>query len=298
MLFQAKNNAALAADLTQQRLTSLNELKGGKQESSPLPIGRSLLFDSGQLVAFVLRGRRRLSPRDDEQRPRRVVPGHGAGKHDSLGVLRRFSLHMRARVPLAQNDTMFAYLSPQFFQNLLSPRYQVELKRRLRSAVEMELLPIARLAAVRGARKPGGTIEELVASDRCRPRGLATRADGSPVWRPPTESSRECAARCTVAPSPPVPDVPLGKVTPAEEASATQGLSRQGYRAQLGGMAPIVARVSASRSPAARLERVIVDVQAAPLSRAARRTAVAVAGRTDRCSGQRLSQATRCRSKP
>src|SRR4029078_2237014 len=86
----------------------------------------------------------------------------GAGKHDSLAASAEFR-YTRSRIGLSQNDTIFAYLSPQFFQNLLSPRYQIELNRRLRPALKMDLLRTARLPA-RGERKPGDTIEQLVAS--------------------------------------------------------------------------------------------------------------------------------------
>ena len=50
-------------------------------------------------------------------------------------------------MPLTRNDTVFAYFSTSFFQQLVSPHYQIELARRLRASTDMELLWMARLAA-------------------------------------------------------------------------------------------------------------------------------------------------------
>jgi hypothetical protein len=260
MLFQAKNNAALTADLTQQRLVALKEAKGGKQEDFTIAGQKVSLFstaDNSLRSFYVADGDFHLVTTS-----RALVElflATGAGKHDSLAASDEFR-YTRSRVPLSQNDTIFAYLSPQFFQNLLSARYQIELNRRLRSAVEMELLPIARLAA-RGERKPGDTIDELVAGNLL-PEGFGTRPDGSQLELADgkiVDSLR--GGRGTFVP---VPDVVLGKVTPAES-KRYQGFT-QSFREQFGRTAPIVARVQRQAMSDGKTERVVVDVQAAPLS--------------------------------
>src|SRR5690606_18376247 len=83
------------------------------------------------------------------------------GQHRSLASSDAFR-STRARMPLARNDTVFVYLSPEFFENLLSAHSHIEMQRRLRSDVELELVPIAQLAAQSEGR-PGATIEELIA---------------------------------------------------------------------------------------------------------------------------------------
>ncbi len=55
--------------------------------------------------------------------------------------------YARTQMPLAREDTVFVYLSTKFFQQLLSPHYQIELRRRNRVISDMQLLEAARLAA-------------------------------------------------------------------------------------------------------------------------------------------------------
>ena len=79
----------------------------------------------------------------------------------------------RAAMPPERDDTIFLYLSREFFDNLTSPAYRVELDRRLRSIGEMQILQLARLAAgVEG--EQAHTVDELIAADLL-PRGFAQR---------------------------------------------------------------------------------------------------------------------------
>src|SRR5262249_45118732 len=67
--------------------------------------------------------------------------------------------YARQAMPTSRKDIIFAYFSSAFFEGLLSPQYQVELERRLKSVTDMELLMMARLAA-RGEGLRGDTIED------------------------------------------------------------------------------------------------------------------------------------------
>jgi hypothetical protein len=138
-------------------------------------------------------------------------------------------------MPLSRNDTVFAYFSPEFFHNLLSAPYQIELERRLRSTVEIELVQIARLAA-RGEGKPAETIDELVAAGYL-PEGFGQRADGSKlvVEGPALGDSLRGGAGSFL----PVPDVTVERATPAELADYQQFAAA--YKTSWGAMDPIVA---------------------------------------------------------
>jgi hypothetical protein len=65
----------------------------------------------------------------------------GQGK-PSLASSKMFQW-VRGRMPLANDYSVFGYFSPDFFQNLLGPHYQIELKRRLQAAAHLEIADLA-----------------------------------------------------------------------------------------------------------------------------------------------------------
>jgi len=54
----------------------------------------------------------------------------------------------RAWMPESNNYGVFAYFSPEFFHQLVSPQYQIELRRRLESIAHLEIAEVASAAAV------------------------------------------------------------------------------------------------------------------------------------------------------
>src|SRR5690606_20374001 len=80
-------------------------------------------------------------------------------------------------MPLTREDTIFAFFSTAFFQNLMNPHYQVELRRRMQAVVDIELVQLARLAAQREG-QPAESIDDLVAAELL-PAGFGKRPDGS-----------------------------------------------------------------------------------------------------------------------
>lgn len=96
----------------------------------------------------------------------------------------------RLQMPLSRDDTIFVYLSTAFLENLLSPHYQIELQRRLRSITEIQALQLASWTAeAQGLPSPNGLsdwdqdaiperIEALQAAGLL-PQGFNQRPDGS-----------------------------------------------------------------------------------------------------------------------
>ena len=114
----------------------------------------------------------------------------------------------------SRDDTIFIYFSSAFFEGLLSPHYQVELERRMKSVTDMELLMLARLAA-RGEGVPGETIEDLVAAGLL-PQGFGRRPDGSgPVLSDAAMLDSRRGARGTFLP---IADVKIDTITRSEAA--------------------------------------------------------------------------------
>jgi hypothetical protein len=74
----------------------------------------------------------------------------------SLGQSAEFR-QARTQMPLTRDDTIFAYLSTAFLENMLSPSYQIELRRRQRSITEIQMLQMATWsAAAHRTPVPGG----------------------------------------------------------------------------------------------------------------------------------------------
>jgi hypothetical protein len=69
--------------------------------------------------------------------------GRGAG---TLAENPGFQL-ARTTYPVDRNDTVFVYLSPEFFQNLVGPEYQIGLRRRTESNAARQVCMMARWAA-------------------------------------------------------------------------------------------------------------------------------------------------------
>ena len=56
-------------------------------------------------------------------------------------------VNIRKEFPADQPRSVFAYFSREFFENLLTPHYQIELRRRLKSVTEIEALIMAQSVA-------------------------------------------------------------------------------------------------------------------------------------------------------
>ena len=119
----------------------------------------------------------------------------------------------RFNLPLEREDTVFIYLSTKFFQNLLSPQYQIELRRRNRIATDMMLYDLARLAAT-NERQDDLSIDGLIRSGYL-PDGFGYRPDGGTFefaqthWIDSIRGRRGFFA--------PIPDLPILRINREEE---------------------------------------------------------------------------------
>ena len=82
-------------------------------------------------------------------------------------------------MPVSRGDTVWVYLSDAFFRNITGPHYRIEMARRLQAAADIELVQLAKLAAV-AEDQPGGTIEQLKAAALLPPE-FGPLPDGSRV---------------------------------------------------------------------------------------------------------------------
>jgi hypothetical protein len=259
-LFHAKSSLALANDLSQQRRATMRETPGATEEKLTIAgrVVSKITSPEGTIRSYyVADGDFHLVTTSQQ-----IVEWFIAtadGQHPSLASSDAFRA-TRARLPIARNDTVFVYLSPEFFENLLSAQSHIEMQRRLRSDVEMELVPIAQLAA-KSEGRPGETIDELIASDML-PAGFGQRADGSRLEL--REGKLVDTIRGARGSFLPVPDCKPGKVTPEEAAEFER--FKQYYINEWGRMEPVALAIRREELPEGKLERVVVDALAAPLA--------------------------------
>ncbi|HBJ36838.1 MAG TPA: hypothetical protein DDZ51_19195 [Planctomycetaceae bacterium] len=94
----------------------------------------------------------------------------------SLGQTAEFRL-ARKLMPISEQHSVFAFISPAMLRGLVSPQYLIEMRRRLESAAEMSLLRLARLASAAES-QPLWEVDDLVDAGFL-PLGFGDRPDGS-----------------------------------------------------------------------------------------------------------------------
>jgi len=236
VLFQAKNFALLKGSFEQERTARFEEIQsdGGKLRDEVI---------DGQNVSF-------LSTPDQSVRSFMVLSEPYVFVTSSRELARRFLEVQRNNQSLAQEQAfrfarlmmpiehdydVFAYFSSEFFQNLVSPRYQIELKRRMRANAAIENAEIASIVAkneqsgglkiAKDAKHQSGSIPpdwlpsdqmDYLISNGYLPRWFQQRVDGSETlqfkdrWFDSVRGGRGSFM--------PIADVPLVDCTPEEAA--------------------------------------------------------------------------------
>lgn len=260
LLFHAKNSLLLGADILRQRAERMKadkevteekiEIAGRNVSFLSTPDGRVRSFYAADGMFHFITRSRRLMERFLET---------GADKNSALGSLPAYR-HARHLMPVDRGDTVFVYLSEPFFDNLVSPQYRIETRRRLQAIADIELVKLARLAA-RAEGLPDDSIAKLV-ENGFLPAEFGLRPDGSQAVLENGEvidSSRGRRGAFL-----PVLDVQVESVSPSEAATYTQFVDF--YRGNWGNLDPMVIALQRS-SPEKKLEKVVIDARMMPFSR-------------------------------
>ena len=217
ILFEARNSALLTTDLVKQRLEAVERMKEDGAEMTELeiagqPASLAATTDNRLRSFYVADDKYHLVTTSRAIAERFLEVGRGIRP---LAATPAFRL-ARQRMPLEREDTVFVYLSPGFFRGLMSPQYQIELRRRLRCH---------RFGSV-GHGTMGGRVEQrddsqprLLAAGLL-PRDISRRPDGS---RPMRSAGRWIdSLRGGRGSFLPIPDVELTGVTANEAAEYRQ----------------------------------------------------------------------------
>ena len=257
ILFHARNNLGLSTSLNQQRLE--RKVAGGVTEETLQIDGHAVSFlsshDGRVRSYYVTEGDYHFVATSKNLVARFLATASGSG---SLGATREFR-HARTIMPLDRNDTIWLYLSDAFFRNITGPRYRVEMARRLQAAADLELVELARLAAVAEG-CPGDTIKQLKKASLLPPE-FKPLPDGSHVALEAGEAYDTLRGRRGAFL--PVDDVPIDKVTQSEASEYKR--FAEFYRTHWGRMDPVIAGVK-RKSLDKNLEQVTVDVRMSPFA--------------------------------
>ncbi|MEA1949979.1 MAG: hypothetical protein U9N87_01225, partial [Planctomycetota bacterium] len=168
--------------------------------------------------------------------------------------------HARAVMPLSREDTIFVYLSDEFFRNMAGPKYWIGMARRLQAVADIQLVQLASLAAA-GDRMPAGTIEELI-HGRFLPVGFQDRPAGNKTVLDGQNVHDSLFGR--LGSFVPIPDIPIEKVTAHEAAAYERFLSF--YRQEWGRLDPMMIGIRRHDLPDNQV-RIVIDAEANPFAR-------------------------------
>ncbi len=259
MLFQAKN-VLLGRDLaSQQRRAHQKEKENGATLEKIKIAGREVSFLStpnNRLRSFyAVDGRFHLVTNSRWLVEQFFAAAEGK---NSLKDSPEFQFARRT-MPVEAKHTIFAFFPTSFFQRLLSPHYQIELRRRLRAVTDIELVMLAQLAAKHEG-LPATRIDDLIAGGFL-PGGFLTRADGGgPVLMTDQVIDSLRGARGYFTP---IPDVTIEAVTAREQQTYQSQLAS--LQQQLRQLVPLtlgVRRYRVKEQP--QIEHITVDAELAP----------------------------------
>lgn len=209
-LLQARNEFLLNQDLMRQRREALTKFPEATEETLEIRGQEVSLISTpdGQVRSYYVRDdgfHLVTTSRTLVERFLEVAEGG-----DAMSDLVSFQ-QARVEYPVANDDQVFVFVSQEFFQNLASPHYRVELRRRTRASREPLLLELAGYAhamETRAGQQNEGALGDILPED------FAARWDGSRLQE--TDSGLVDTRRGTPGHFLPIADVEVEQVS-AEE---------------------------------------------------------------------------------
>ena len=169
----------------------------------------------------------------------------------------------RYNLPLDRSDTIFVYASTPFLQNLLTPQYQIELRRRNQIVTDIMMLEMASLAAA-GEGFGQADVPQLI-SQGFLPQGFGARPDAGRV-----DVSRETwvdSVRGRRGFFVPIPDLPIAQVS--QEEAAWYRERAQFFTANIKTLDPMLVAIKRyQHEDKENVERVVFDARLAPFGEA------------------------------
>lgn len=183
ILFEAKNMALLRSSMEGDRKTALQQYASVGIKIEEVDVGGKkislLSTPDNQIRSFMAERDNYLlltTSKTIAKRFLEVADGSPSLAHSDAFRFSRFTM------PLSNEYSIFAYLSSEFFRNLVSPQYQIELRRRLKAIASIEIAEMASRVANAEADAMGtekdGSIDSLMRRGYL-PNTFQSRVDGS-----------------------------------------------------------------------------------------------------------------------
>ena len=213
VLLHAKNTKLLKQNLTRKREKFEGEEKGLKIEVDDVEVmGRKVQYlrsaDNRYRSFYIVDGDDHLMCTSLEIVKRFIEASEGKGQLINHPEFR----YARDQMPLDREDTVFLFMSSDFFENLLGPQYQIELARRNRTIADIQLIQLASMAAANEGTDPTNVGNMI--THGFLPQQFGTRPDRSQlnrkgkVWHDSIRGRRGFFT--------PIPDVKITGVTDNE----------------------------------------------------------------------------------
>ncbi len=164
----------------------------------------------------------------------------------------------RTWMPAANDYSVFGYFSPDFFHRLVSPQYQIELRRRLEAIAHLEIAEVASQAALAEGLNADSTAELQGAG--LLPPWFDERPDGSRTLR--SQGHWVDSLRGRRGSFLPIADVPVELITP-QEAQAYAAMAEY-YQRQWQHMDPMLIGLRRFRADGSARETVAFEGYIAP----------------------------------
>ncbi len=258
LLVQARNSQMLSQDYMRQRRESLQKFPDAAESTININGTEVSLIATpdGQVRSYYAQsGDFHLVTTSRRMVERFLEAGDGIR---SLASLPSFRL-ARQKLELEREDTIFAFLSEKFFQNLCTPEYWIEARRRQQADQQPLLVEMARYAA-QCEGLPAISAEELI-STGILPKNFGEMPDGSHMHE--TESGTVDTLRGMPGFFTPVGDVQVKQATSAELEAYKNFLEE--FAEEVGQMPPIAVGVQRLPRTPDEDHTLLVDVVAAPL---------------------------------
>ena len=169
----------------------------------------------------------------------------------------------RYNLPLDRSDTIFIYASTPFLQNLLTPQYQIELRRRNQIVTDMMMLEMSSLAAAGEGFAQAG-VPQLIERGFL-PQGFGARPDAGRVdavgetWVDSVRGRRGFFV--------PIPDLPITQVS--QEEAAWYNERAQFFTTNIKTLDPMLVAIKRyQHEEKENVERVVFDARLAPFGEA------------------------------